>query len=123
LSSLFASTGDSRSEGVFGRMKNSVGRLFGDDDKPATPAPRPVAALPPPKPAAKPQTVPVAAHAKPQSQQPQEQAQEAPAPAPAVQQAAQTPTRQSAASGASLMSGATPTVPAGSFNSRWGAIQ
>lgn len=123
LSSLFASTNDSRSEGVFGRMKNSVGRLFGDDEKPAAqaPAPRPVAALPPPKAAAKPQTAPAATHAKPQSQ-PQEQAQEAPAPAPAVQ-AAETPTRQSAASGASLMSGATPTVPAGSFNNRWGAIQ
>jgi hypothetical protein len=119
LSSLFASTNDSRSEGVFGRMKNSVGRLFGDDDKPAAPAPRPAAALPPPKPAATPQTAPAAAHAKPQSQ-PQEQAQEAPAPAA---QAAQTPTRQSAASGASLMGGATPTVPTGSFNSRWGAIQ
>jgi murein L,D-transpeptidase YafK len=121
LSSLFASTSDSRSESVFGRMKNSVGRLFGDDDKPAAPAPKPVAALPPPRPAAKPQTAPAAAHAKPQSQ-PQEQAQEAPAPAPTMQ-AAQTPTRQSAASGASLMSGATPTVPTGSFNSRWGGIQ
>jgi hypothetical protein len=121
LSSLFASSNDSRSEGVFGRMKTSVGRLFGEDDKPAAPAPRPAAALPPPKPAAKPQTAPVAAHARPQSQ-PQEQAQEASAPAPAVQ-AAQTPTRQSAASGASLMNGATPTVPTGSFNSRWGGIQ
>jgi hypothetical protein len=121
LSSLFASTNDSRSEGMFGRMKTSVGRLFGDDDKPAAPAPRPAAALPPPKPAAKPQTAPAAAHAKPQAQ-PQEQAQEAPQPAPTVQ-AAQTPTRQSAASGASLMNGATPTVPTGSFNSRWGGIQ
>jgi hypothetical protein len=122
LSSLFASTNDSRSEGVFGRMKNSVGRLFGDDEKPATQAPRPVAALPPPKPAAKPQAVPAATRAKQPQSQPQEQAQEAAAPAQTVQ-AAQTPTRQSAASGASLMSGATPTVPAGSFNNRWGAIQ
>ena len=32
LSSLFASTNDSRSESVFGRMKTSVGRLFGSDD-------------------------------------------------------------------------------------------
>jgi murein L,D-transpeptidase YafK len=119
LASLFASTNDSRSEGVFGRMKNSVGRLFGDDDKPAAQAPRPVAALPPPKPAAKPQTTPAVTRAKP-SAQPQEQAEEAPAPAV---QAAQTPTRQSAASGSSLMSGATAPVPTGSFNNRWGAIQ
>jgi hypothetical protein len=115
LSSLFASTNDSRSEGVFGRMKTSVGRLFGDDEKPATPAQKPVAAAPAPKPAPRPQPGPATASAKPQ---PQEQE----SPAPAVQ-AAQTPTRQSAASGASLMGGATPTVPAGSFNNRWGAIQ
>jgi murein L,D-transpeptidase YafK len=122
LSSLFASTNDSRADGVFGRMKTSVGRLFGDDEKPASAqAPRPVAALPPPKPAAKPQTTPAVTRAKPQGQ-PQDQAEEAPASAPTAQ-AAQTPTRQSAASGSSLMGGATPTVPAGSFNNRWGAIQ
>jgi hypothetical protein len=121
LASLFASTNDSRSESVFGRMKNSVGRLFGDDDKPAAQAPRPVAALPPPKPAAKPQATPAVTRTKPQGQ-PQDQADEAPASAPTTQ-AAQTPTRQSAASGSSLMGGATPTVPAGSFNNRWGAIQ
>ena len=39
FSSLFASTNDSRQDGVFDRMKNSVGRLFGsDDDKPSSPA-------------------------------------------------------------------------------------
>jgi murein L,D-transpeptidase YafK len=122
LSSLFASTNDSRADGVFGRMKTSVGRLFGDDEKPASAqAPRPVAALPPPKPVAKPQTTPAVTRAKP-SAQPQDQAEEAPASAPTAQ-AAQTPTRQSAASGSSLMSGATPTVPTGTFNNRWGAIQ
>jgi hypothetical protein len=117
LSSLFASTNDSRQEGVFGRMKTSVGRLFGDDDKPAAAAPaqKPVAALPPPKPAARPQSASAAASAKPQPQE-----QETPAPSA---QAAQTPTRQSAASGASLMGGATPTVPAGTFDNRWGAIR
>ena len=40
FSSLFASTADSRSEGVLGRVTNSVGRMFGggDDNKPASPA-------------------------------------------------------------------------------------
>jgi len=119
LSSLFASTNDSRSESVFGRMKTSVGRLFGDDEKPAAAAQKPVAALPAPKPAARPQPVAAGTAAKPQSQS-SDQAQDSSAP---PVQTAQTPTRQSAASGASLMSGATPTVPAGSFNNRWGAIQ
>ena len=48
--------------------------------------------------------------------EPAQAAQAMPAPAP-------TPTRQSAASGSSLMNGAAPTVPTGSFSSRWGGIQ
>jgi hypothetical protein len=116
FSSLFASTHDSRQDGVFDRMKNSVGRLFGsDDDKPSSPAAaaKPAAA---PKPAARPQPAPVTAQPKPQP------APQAPEPAQTAQ-AAPTPARQSAASGSSLMSGAAPTVPTGSFNSRWGGIQ
>jgi hypothetical protein len=120
FSSLFASTADSRSEGVLGRVTNSVGRLFGSDDKPA-PAAKPAAAAP--KPVARPQPAP---QPRPQPQQQAAQTpQSAPQPAPPqpepVAQAA--PARQSAASGASLMNGATPTVPAGSFNSRWGGVQ
>jgi hypothetical protein len=116
FSSLFSSTSDSRNEGVFGRMKNSVGRLFGqDDDKPSAPA----AAA---KPAAAPKAAPrPAAQAK---QQPAQQAQpQQPVAAPEPAPVAQAQPRQSAASGASLMQGATPTVPTGSFSNRWGGIQ
>jgi murein L,D-transpeptidase YafK len=121
FSSLFASTSDSRGEGVFGRMKTSVGRLFGsDDDKPTAPAAvaKPAAAAPKPvarpAPVAQPKHAPAPAPAAAEAQ-----------PAPQPEQTAQAPTtqRQSAASGASLMNGAAPTVPTGSFNSRWGGIQ
>ena len=44
-------------------------------------------------------------------------------PAAEAEQPAQTPARQSAASGSSLMTGAAPTVPAGSFDQRWGAVR
>jgi hypothetical protein len=105
FSSLFAST------------KSSVGRLFGgDDEKPVSP-PAVKAAAPSPKPAPRPQpTATAAAQPKPtaQTQEGEQTAQAAPAP---------TPTRQSAASGASLMSGAAPTVPTGSFDQRWGAMR
>jgi murein L,D-transpeptidase YafK len=117
FSSLFSSTADSRSEGVLGRVTTSVGRLFGSDDKPVSPpavAAKPAA--PAPKPVARPQPAPVA-QPKPQPQQAAQESQQQPAEAPS------TPVRQSAASGASLMSGATPTVPSGSFSSRWGGIQ
>jgi murein L,D-transpeptidase YafK len=117
FSSLFASTADSRSDGVFGRVSNSVGRLFGSDDKPApAPSAKPAAAAP--KPVARPNPAP-AAQPKPQPQ-PQQAAQQ---PAEPAVSAAPTPARQSAASGASLMNGATPTVPTGSFSSRWGGVQ
>ena len=117
--SLFASTADSRDDGIFSRMKNSVGRFFvGGDDKQVPSAPAAAAAkttAPAPKPAPRPQT---AAKQTPPAQQPAPQAQEPAQPAPSP-----TPARQSAASGASLMNGATPTVPTGSFDARWGAVR
>jgi murein L,D-transpeptidase YafK len=101
FSSLFAST------------KSSVGRLFGgEDEKPVSP-PAVKAAAPTPKPAARPHPAPAVAQPKPvQQSEPEQTAQVAP-----------TPSRQSAASGASLMSGAAPTVPTGSFDQRWGAMR
>jgi len=116
FSSLFASTNDSKSEGVLGRVSTSVGRLFGSDDKPA-PAPAAKPAAPAPKPVARPNPAPAPTRPQQAVQEPQPQQ------AQPVAQAAHTPARQSAASGASLMSGATPTVPTGSFNSRWGGVQ
>jgi outer membrane biosynthesis protein TonB len=116
FSSLFASTQDSRSDGVFGRVKTSVGRLFGADDEKPAPMAKPAAPTPTPKPAARPNPAPAAAaqpKPQPRSAEPEQTAQ---APAP-------TPTRQSSASGASLMSGAAPTVPTGSFDARWGAVR
>ena len=104
---------------LFSSTKSSVGRLFGgDDEKPVSPpAAKASAPAPAPKPAARPQpSATAAAQPKPaaQAQEPQPAAQAAPAP---------TPARQSAASGASLINGATPTVPAGSFDQRWGAMR
>jgi len=110
FSSLFAST------------RSSVGRLFGgdDDNKPVSPpAAKAAAPTPAPKPAARPaHQVPTAAvPAKPQpAAQPEPEQSALAAPAP-------TPARQSAASGSSLMTGAAPTVPAGSFDQRWGAVR
>jgi murein L,D-transpeptidase YafK len=99
--------------GFFGKMKSF---FTGDDEKPVPSAS--VAAKPAPKPAPRPQT---AAKQPGPAPQPAPQAQD---PAPAAQVApSPTPARQSAASGASLMNGATPTVPAGSFDSRWGAVR
>jgi murein L,D-transpeptidase YafK len=121
FSSLFSSSSDSRSDSVFGRMKNSVGRLFGqDDDKPSAPA---AAAKPTPTPRPAPRP---AAQQQPKhhpAQQAQQQQQQLPAAAPEPGPVAQVQPRESAASGASLMNGATPTVPVGSFSNRWGGIQ
>jgi len=98
--------------GLFGKVKSF---FVGDDEKPAAAA---RGASAPPKPAPKPAAKPhLTAPAKPQpapQSEPEQTVQAAPAP---------TPARQSAASGASLMSGASPTVPAGSFDQRWGAIR
>jgi hypothetical protein len=106
----YASSSDTG--GLFGKMKSF---FVGDDEKPA-PASRAASApsKAAPKPAPKPHP---AAAAKPQpaaQPQPEQTAQVTPAP---------TPARQSPASGASLMSGAQPTVPTGSFDQRWGAIR
>ena len=99
--------------GFFGKVKSF---FTGDDDKPVPSAP--VAVKPAPKPALRSQTA--AKQAQP-AQQPAPQAQD---PAPVAQAApSPTPARQSAASGASLMNGATPTVPTGSFDARWGAVR
>ena len=106
FSSLFAST------------RSSVGRLFsGDEEKPVSP---PAAkAAPTPKPAARPQPATTAAtHPKPRPAAPVQETEQIAQAAPAP-----TPARQSAASGASLMSGAAPTVPTGSFDQRWGAMR
>jgi murein L,D-transpeptidase YafK len=112
-------------DSIFSRMKSSVGRFFtGDDDKPAPSAPV-AAAKPAPKPAPRPQTA--AKQTQPAQQatpQPAPQAVPQPQEPVAAQSApSPTPARQSAASGASLMNGATPTVPAGSFDARWGAVR
>src|SRR4051812_14909675 len=113
LSSLFGSTPDSRNDGVLGRMKTSVGRLFGgEDNKPVSP-PAAKAATPTLKPAARPHPAPAVAKPQPAAQPEPEQ----------TAQAAPTPARQSAVSSSSLMSGAAPTVPTGSFDQRWGAIR
>lgn len=111
-------------DSIFSRMKSSVGRFFGgDDDKPVPSAPAAAAktTAPAPKPAPRPQT---AAKQTQPAQQPVPQAAP-PAQEPVAAQPAPSPTpaRQSAASGASLMNGATPTVPAGSFDARWGAVR
>jgi len=108
--SAYVST-SSETGGLFGKVKSF---FTGDDEKPAQAAP--VASAPPkpaPKPAPKPQPATAAAKPQPAAQGDSEQ----------TAQTAPTPARQSAASGASLMSGASPTVPAGSFDQRWGAIR
>ncbi|MBV8841091.1 MAG: hypothetical protein JO000_31520 [Alphaproteobacteria bacterium] len=118
--SLFASANDGRSGGggFFGTMKSF---FVGDDEKPTPAAPVPSAKAATPK-AAHPRPAQAAAvHPKPQPQPAQQSPQQA-AEQPA-QSSQQPPARQSAASGASLMSGAAPTLPAGSFDNRWGAVR
>jgi hypothetical protein len=100
---------------ITGRVSTAVGRLFGNDDrKPApqaapAPTPRPAVRQPQPAPAlaAKPKTEPQPAPA------PQAQAMQDPAAAAPARPAAN----------ASLLNGATPPVPSGSFDARWGAIR
>jgi hypothetical protein len=106
---------------MFSGLVASAGRWFGserEDTKPVSPpAAKAAAPTPTPKPAVRPQSAATAAvQPKPHPAQvkDEETAQAAPAP---------TPARQSAASGASLMNGAAPTVPAGSFDQRWGAMR
>jgi hypothetical protein len=115
--SLFASASESRSEGgLFGKMKSF---FVGDDEKP-TPTASVGAAKPAPTSRPAPKPAQTAAHPKPQ---PASAAQPAQAQQPAQTVQAEPAPRQSAASGASLMSGATPTVQSGSFDSRWGAVR
>jgi murein L,D-transpeptidase YafK len=108
---------DSGSGGALSGLWQSAKGWFGSDDsnnKPVSP-PAAKAATPAPAPKAKPQPTPAAAKPQPAAKpEPEQAAQAAPAP---------TPARQSAASGSSLMSGATPTIPAGNFDQRWGAIR
>ena len=116
FSSLFASTADSRSEGgSSARMKISFGRLFGSTTSRAVRTER---RREPPAPQARRASATAAGAAAqaaaPQAARPTGRAGRAAAP---------TPARQSAASGASLMNGATPTIPTGSFSSRWGAVR
>jgi hypothetical protein len=103
--------------GALSGLWQSAKGWFGSDDsnnKPVSP-PAAKAAASTPKPIARPQPAPAAAKQQPAAKpEPEQTAQVAPAP---------TPARQSAASGASLMSGAAPTVPTGSFDQRWGAIR
>ena len=111
--SLYAAADTRQDSGFFGKVKSF---FVGDDEKPA---PAPAAAKPASKPATRPaQSAP---HPKPQpapaAQQSQNSAQSAQA------DSNSTPGRQSSASGASLLSGATPTVPTGSFDARWGGVR
>jgi murein L,D-transpeptidase YafK len=110
----YAPTSSDGGGGFFGKMKSF---FTGDDEKPVPSAPV-AAAKPAPaaKSAPRPQTAAKqpTPQSAPQAQEPAPVAQAAPSP---------TPARQSAASGASLMNGATPTVPTGSFDARWGAVR
>ena len=107
----------SQSGGMFSGLVASAGRWFGSDREDTKPVSSPAAkaATPAPKPAARPQPAATAA-AHPKAQPP------APAQGEQTAQAA-TPPPQSTANGASLMSGAAPTMPAGSFDQRWGSMR
>ncbi len=115
FSNLFASSNDQpppppppqQQDSLFGRMKNSVGRLFGNEDR--KPAPQPVA------PAKQASTTPKPAP-KPHQKAAEQPAQTDVAPAPAA------PAPTSTASNTGLLNGAQPTVPAGSFDNRWGPV-
>jgi murein L,D-transpeptidase YafK len=112
----------SQSGGMFSGLVASAGRWFGserEDTRPVSPpAAKAAAPTPTPKPAVRPQPAATAAvQSRPHpAAQPKEEETAQAAPAP-------TPARQSAASGASLMNGAAPTVPTGSFDQRWGAMR
>jgi murein L,D-transpeptidase YafK len=106
----------SESGGMFSGLLASAGRWFGNEDnKPASPpAAKAATPTPTPKPAVRAQPAPAtAAQPKPVPQTPE----------PEQTAFAPTPARQSTASGSSLMTGAAPTVPTGSFDQRWGAIR
>jgi murein L,D-transpeptidase YafK len=108
----------SESGGMFSGLFASAGRWLGNDDpRPASPPAKAAAPVPAPKPATRPHPTATATAAPHPKSQPAEQA------APTAAAATPPATQQSAASGASLMSGAAPTMPSGSFDQRWGAIR
>jgi len=94
-----------------GPLSRLVSGWFGGNQ--ASPEPVKTAAAPPPKPA-KPRPAAAAAIAAKPNPQPHQEAAAVPAPAPV---------RTTAASGASLMSGATPVVSSDSFESRFGPLR
>jgi murein L,D-transpeptidase YafK len=100
--------------GFFGKMKSF---FVGDEETSAPSAPAAAPRKAAPKTAARP-----AAHPKPHAA-PARQAEETEQVARQPALPPMPPARESAASGASLMSGASPTVPTGSFDSRWGAVR
>jgi murein L,D-transpeptidase YafK len=124
--SLFASAPESRSDGLFGKMKSF---FVGDDEKPVPAAPVGTTKQAAPPKAAHPRPAQAAAvRPKPQPEPKQQQQQQQQQPQQGADQGQQAPqtqaaARQSAASGASLMSGATPVVPTGNFDNRWGAVR
>ncbi|TMJ05149.1 MAG: murein L,D-transpeptidase [Alphaproteobacteria bacterium] len=110
----------SQSGGMFSGLVASAGRWFGSDREDTKPVSPPAARAAAPAPAPKPRPQPAATAAAHPKMQPG-----APVPEEQTAQAApaSTPARQSAASGASLMNGAAPTVPTGSFDQRWGPVR
>jgi murein L,D-transpeptidase YafK len=121
--SLFSSSGSSDSQSSSGGVLNRMSRLMGlGGSEPAEQAAAP----------AKPKTVAAkqSAPAKPKAQaeaQPARTANagaiSAQAKAPATQEANADPQAARPANNASLLNGAQPTVPAGTFDNRWGAFR
>ena len=127
VASTVAST-QPRQEGMFGRVTNTVGRLFDFGQEKPNPVAAPAPAPKPAKATLKPAPGAILA-AKPRPEQrpePRPEARPAPqaqpprdaAPAQAYQQQ---PARPAAAAG--LLNGAQPVVPTGSFENRWGALR
>jgi hypothetical protein len=116
--SLFSSKGEnseSASNGVFGRMSQLMGLRSGPDPAPAdVPTPK---AKPP---ATKPTQTASAAAIRPKPQPATPSVKSADAAPPPSQQANAAP---QAAMAGGLISGAAVPVPAGSFDSRWGALR
>jgi murein L,D-transpeptidase YafK len=125
---LFSSSDDSaksnsQSDGVLGRMSRLVG-LHGSDaaaDAPPTPKAKPVAAKPAQTASAGAVRTKPAAPAQPDAtKQPTEVSQTATPPATSQQTASQQP---DTVNSAGLLRGAQATIPAGSFDGRWGAMR
>ncbi len=106
-----------------------MGKLFGLGGSEPQPAPPAAAAVPKPKPAptqtaavTPPKPAAAAPASKPPAKSQAEVAQATP-PAASQQAASQPPNASSATATAGLMAGATPVVPSGSFESRWGSVR